>query len=161
MGTNYYLRPKVSSESKARIKELIDNDKFEDVKDILDKECATIHIGKQSGGWKFLWDVHYFNYFEPSKEAIIEWLKTGIIFDEYGKKFTLEEFFDNIRLEGTFNGEPLLDAVAYQKIAPHAYKYRIYDSWTLAEFIEKNIHPNSLGEFYLDDFRCVIDEDFS
>lgn len=160
MGTNYYLRPKVSSETKNKIKELVDLDKFEEIKDIL-SQYEDIHIGKQSGGWKFLWDVHYFNYFEPSKEAIIEWLKTGIIFDEYGKQFTLEEFFDNIRLEGTFNGEELLDAVAYQKIDPHAYRYRIYDRWTLAEFIEKNIYPNSLGEFYLDNFRCVIDEDFS
>lgn len=160
MGTNYYLRPKVSSETKNKIKELVDLDKFEEIKDILSQH-EDIHIGKQSGGWKFLWDVHYFNYFEPSKEAIIEWLKTGIIFDEYGDKYTLEEFFDNIRLEGTFNGRELLDAVAYQKIDPQAYRYRMFDSWQRARYVEKNIHPNSLGEFYLDNFRCVIDEDFS
>lgn len=160
MGTNYYLRPKVSSETKNKIKELVDLDKFEEIKDIVE-EYQDIHIGKQSAGWKFLWDVHYFNYFEPSKEAIIEWLKTGIIFDEYNNKYTVEEFFDNIRLEGTFNGEELLDAVAYQKIDPRAYRYRVYDSWLTAKYIEKNVYPNSLGEFYLDNFRCVIDEDFS
>lgn len=160
MGTNYYLRPKVSSETKEKIKELVDLDKFEDIKDILE-EYQDIHIGKQSGGWKFLWDVHFFEYFEPSKEAIIEWLKTGIIFDEYGDKFTIEEFFNEIRLDGQFNGHDLLDAEAYHKIDPKAYVYRGYDSWTLSRFTSKGIYPNSLGEFYLDDFRCVIDEDFS
>lgn len=160
MGTNYYLRPKVSSEIKTKIKELVDLDKFEDIKDILDN-YQDIHIGKQSAGWKFLWDVHYFDYYEPSKEAIIEWLKSGIIYDEYGDQYTLEEFFKDIKLDGEFNGRKLLDAEEYHKIDPRAYAFRNYDIYHTTRFISKGIYPNDLGEFYLDDFRCVIDEDFS
>lgn len=55
-----------------------------------------IHLGKRSAGWQFLWDYHNGVYFQPTLASIKEFLAQDgvIIYDEYGKVFTLEQFIN-------------------------------------------------------------------
>jgi len=72
MGTNYYARIIPSHERKEKLKELIDNDDF-DITSEVDKTygiftpfkmddvpVGEIHLGKASGGWKFLWNPNVY-----------------------------------------------------------------------------------------------------
>ena len=63
MGTNYYLRQKLSNDKKELMKSLIDQGDFNELKDMIPEK---IHIGKQSCGWKFLWNANRFEYFNPT-----------------------------------------------------------------------------------------------
>lgn len=55
-----------------------------------------IHLGKRSCGWQFLWDYHNGIYFKPTLESIKEFLSQDdiVIYNEYGEKFTLEQFIN-------------------------------------------------------------------
>lgn len=109
MGTNFYLRHKLSQEEKQKVKQLIDADKYEELRELLPED---IHIGKRSYGWKFLWDAHYFKHFKPTKESLFEWLKSGQIIDEYGELFTFDEFindevvYEGFDLDAYYNSNP-------------------------------------------------------
>lgn len=67
MGTNYYLRNKVSEDNKKLLKQLIDADKNDAIKELVHTlysypgtynqgEKGGFHLGKKSGGWRFLWN---------------------------------------------------------------------------------------------------------
>ena len=51
----------------------------------------SVHLGKRSSGWKFLWNfhdkVHYSN-----KEELLDYVRTGRVVDEYGMEIDPEEF---------------------------------------------------------------------
>jgi hypothetical protein len=51
----------------------------------------SVHLGKRSSGWKFLWNfndsAHYSN-----KEELLNYIRTGRIVDEYGMEIDPEEF---------------------------------------------------------------------
>ena len=55
-----------------------------------------IHLGKRSYGWQFLWDYHNGIYFQPTLESIKKFLSQDelVIYDEYGEKFTLDQFIN-------------------------------------------------------------------
>lgn len=113
MGTNFYCK-KNNTEIKKKLR-----DKFEELHNELlesvnfphhDYKCiierflwenknmnTEIHLGKRSGGWQFLWDYHNGRYYEPTLESIKEFLSQDnvTIYDEYGEKFTMQQFFDN------------------------------------------------------------------
>ena len=107
MGTNfYYIRPIPQSkktEMKSRIDEINNiEDLYEMITDVLEPHVDpttednvyNIHIGKRSGGWQFLFSLAISDYCESlTKEGILDWLRTGIIVDEYGEKYTPEQFW--------------------------------------------------------------------
>lgn len=150
MGTNFYLKERIDKQKKDYLKLLIEDEKWEEVKDSLPKE---IHIGKRSGGWKFLWDCHKFNYYEPNKESLINWLHSGDIYDENGTKFTVNQFLNDIPLKG-------YDLESYYQDNPDRDPY-FYNYMAVNYFIQATgITPNRLGEFYIEDYRFTISEDF-
>lgn len=65
MGTNYYARIIPKHERKEKLLEAVRSDRFKDVME-LSKELygdsdeyevrGVVHLGKRSGGWKFLWN---------------------------------------------------------------------------------------------------------
>ena len=58
------------------------------------KEENEIHIGKRSGGWKFLFDHNNWQYFDYTRESIDKFLKScHKIVNEYGEEMTPEEFW--------------------------------------------------------------------
>ena len=149
MGTNYYIKKYMTPEQKKEVIEKINNDQYDEVRNIIAK-VKDIHIGKRSGGWKFLWDANDFKYFEPTKESLIEWLKSGQIVDEYDQEFTFDEFW-NKKLDGFWDG---YDAITYEKDHPGKNYYR----HNIKEF---HGIPVTLDEFYIDNLRFSIYSDFA
>lgn len=148
MGTNYYIKKYMTPEQKKEVIDAINNDQYDEARDIMN-EVKDIHIGKRSGGWKFLWDANEFKYFEPTKESLIEWLKSGQIIDEYDQEFTFDEFW-NKELDGFWDG---YDAITYEKDHPEGIYWR------------KNISqfhgiPVTKDEFYIDNLRFSVSTDF-
>ena len=160
MGTNFYLRQKLSEKDKQIVIGLVKSDEYDKVREMLPKD---IHIVKISGGWKFHWDHNYFTFFKPSKESLIEWLKSGQIIDEYGEEFTFDQFWNKEIANFLYKG---YDLDSYAK--EHPEEHSIY--WDIQgrkrKLIEecpeiKNFEFSPLGELYIDDLRFSIFTDFS
>lgn len=139
----------MTPEQKKEVIDAINNDQYNEARDIMN-EVKDIHIGKRSAGWKFLWDANEFKYFEPTKESLIEWLKSGQIIDEYDQEFTFDEFWNDY-LNGFRDG---YDAITYEK--DHPVRNYLRQSYTIFHGI-----PVTLGEFYIDDLRFSIYSDFA
>lgn len=157
MGTNFYLRKKLSQEQRKEIDKAFDEEDFNKVRELLPKD---IHIGKRSGGWKFLWDAHYFKYFEPTKDALMKWLQSGKILDEYGDEFTFDEFI-NEEIKGFIDKG--YDIASYKYDHPEGLDFFHYDSRVqdFNRICDYDIHINQYGEFYIDDLRFTVSEDFA
>lgn len=160
MGTNFYLRQKLSQEQRKEIDKALDDGDFVKAGELLPKD---IHIGKRSGGWRFHWDHNYFKFFKPSKESLIEWLKSGQIVDEYGDEFTFDQFWNEEIGNFLYKG---YDMDIYAK--EHSEEDSIY--WDVQgrkrKLIEecpelKNFEFSPLGELYIDGLRFTIFTDFS
>ena len=149
MGTNYYIKKYMTPEQKKEVIDAINNDQYDEARDIMN-EVKDIHIGKRSAGWKFLWDANEFKYFEPTKESLIEWLKSGQIIDEYDQEFTFDEFW-NKELDGFWDG---YDAITYEKDYPE----RIYWRKNISQFYGI---PVTKDEFYIDNLRFSVSTDFA
>jgi hypothetical protein len=50
-----------------------------------------IHIGKRSGGWKFLWNFQDGKFY-TNKEELLKFIRSGRVVDEYGELQDTEEF---------------------------------------------------------------------
>lgn len=163
MGTNFYLRHKISEEDKKLLKNAIEEDDPLTI-DKLTQCTREIHIGKASYGWKFLWDANYFIHFKPNKESILNWLKSGVIYDEYNDKHSYDEFIQFLEVRHE-NPENSWDASTYSDYCTNEGKYsgyyprdtRFFD-WFETRF---GIKPNIYGEFYIDDMRFTVDSNFS
>ena len=149
MGTNYYIKKYMTPEQKKEVIDAINNDQYDEARDIMN-EVKDIHIGKRSAGWKFLWDANEFKYFEPTKESLIEWLKSGQIIDEYDQEFTFDEFWNDC-LNGFWGG---YDAITYEK----DYPKRSYWRKNISQF---HGIPVTNGEFYIDNLRFSVSTDFA
>ena len=157
MGTNFYIRKKLNDTEKEMIKKLIDEDKYDEAKELFPKK---IHIGKRSCGWKFLWDVHNFNYFDPTPQSLIDFTRDwGQIEDEYGEEFTFDQFWNDEIKNFLDSG---WDIHQYYKEHPDEYRHSCMSA--VLNFKEntktKNLDINMYGEFYLGKFRCTNHEDF-
>ena len=115
MGTNYYRIPS-AAEMERRRKELIEMivnvsidatsianyfREYEDDEDPLVNLSAwdkfthdiKIHVGKRSGGWKFLWNFND-NRFYSNREELLSFIRSGRIVSEYGDEEPVEEFIE-------------------------------------------------------------------
>jgi hypothetical protein len=54
-------------------------------------EGTNIHLGKRSGGWKFIWNWNNGKYYK-TKEELFEFVRSGRVVDEYGQQIDVEEF---------------------------------------------------------------------
>ena len=159
MGTNFYLKRKLSQELKKKLKDLIDNDSYEDAKNLL-LYTDKIHIGKRSAGWKFLWNIHNFEFFNPNEESIYKWLKSkdSFIVDEYGRVYDFDEFINNISFKG-------YDLESYYRDYPNYGNKYMYVS-SILSFKQRccisNVpNINDFGEFYIGKLRCTVFDEFS
>jgi hypothetical protein len=160
MGTNFYVKLpiKVRKNIKERIIKLIESDDWEMAHDEIQKHVKidenTVHIGKRSYGWKFLFDAHYAKYYDFNKKSITEFMKKGKLVDEYGEEYTPEKFWKSV--SEFEDGE---DAESYEQ------KYNknsqpMMTTVTPDKVFEK-YNPNRYGEFYGDGLRFTIFEDFA
>lgn len=112
MGTNFYARIIPSKDRKEKLKKMIDEDRFDDIKDEVadmygesdewNENHGEIHLGKRSGGWKFLFNPNYERYYPLTKEGLINFLKRDdvIIYTEYfsfreDDEYSKREYVDN------------------------------------------------------------------
>lgn len=102
MGTNYYWRPLITEEEREKIIKKVKNSKtIQDIKDfisynILNGRLSEIHIGKSSGGWQFLFNLEVRKYIRSQsfkRKYIDQWLRSGIIVNEYGVEISVDDFW--------------------------------------------------------------------
>lgn len=105
MGTNFYAVLPVKKRTTNKLRELADkldakeeiniDDELYDIKEELKEH--EVHLGKRSCGWAFLWDHNNLKYYEPTLESIKKFIddNNGEIQDEYGEKFTWEQFIND------------------------------------------------------------------
>lgn len=78
-------------------------------------EGVSIHLGKRSSGWKFVWNFHNNKYYS-SKDTLFEFIRSGRVVNEYGELIDNEKFI-KIALEwGQPDGH---DMESYYKKFPH------------------------------------------
>lgn len=134
MGTNFYkvIKPKIN---KSQVKEITKN-----VKQIIkasDENCfitdeqldyineqlselkfTKVHLGKRSCGWQFLWNHNNCEYYEKTLESIKTFLNKndGWIEDEYGDKYTVDQFIKEEIGEAMYNDpEKYINGPQYDK----------------------------------------------
>lgn len=166
MGTNFYARIIPATPEKQILKDLIDSDNFEAVEekcrelygkyniDIDGKRSGgVVHLGKRSGGWKFLWNPNVYvipkghleevngvrfyvkdkgelRYLYPlTKEGIFEFIRRDnvIVYDEYHDIQDKEEFIKDA-LDTTWTNiagetKEALDCGTYHQKHPTEVRY--------------------------------------
>ena len=77
---------------------------------------TSIHIGKRSAGWKFLFAPHP-ELYDQTKASINRYLKLNKenFYDEYGEKVDLEEFWEDIERR-----KNMIDAKSYLNLREEA-----------------------------------------
>lgn len=147
MGTNYYAHIIPTRERRDEIKRLVDENDFDKLKDLVHETYGkrdkynvnggTVHLGKKSGGWKFLWDTNQFivdegeynikekewipkkvlhKAYDLTKQSIMDFCRRQDveIYNEYREKLTPEEFFEEaFDDDSLWYGEPKLDSLMY------------------------------------------------
>lgn len=157
MSTNFYLQKRITQADKDQLIDLINNDKWNESRELLNELTEYIHIGKRAAGWKFKWNAHKFKYFEPSKESLCEWLKSGIILDEYGNEYSFEEFWKEN--ESFINDHTGYDLNKWY-LEGHDRWFNIDYSQFMKPYEQYNLNINKYGEFYIDDLRFTIDSEW-
>lgn len=120
MGSNYYARIIPTRERKEKIKQAIDNNDFDEIMSLVSMTYSTtnyyygenggsfaggeIHLGKRSGGWKFLWNPNWYKdlkghaerTFDEKGNSSYTWVNDGFdVFKYYDlTKKSLKEFID-------------------------------------------------------------------
>jgi hypothetical protein len=80
-----------------------------------------IHLGKRSGGWKFLWNFHNNKYYS-NKEELLTFIRSGRVVDEYGDLQDTEEFIEMAMTWGQPNGHVYNKTyVELQRMAGHGH----------------------------------------
>lgn len=155
MGTNFYIRQKIKDEDKKAIQDLLEANNMDSIKDYASEHNNCIHIGKQSFGWKFLWNANLFKHFKPSIKSLYSFLKSGDIYDEYNNKYTFEDFINHITINKGY------DLESYY--ASNKNIQKMYPGYNELTYFEKttNITPNIYGEFYIENHRFTISEYFA
>lgn len=199
MGTNFYARVIPTKERKEQLKKLIDEDKFEEISDAVAEmyghvgmyqlEGGIIHIGKRSGGWKFLWDTNWYDidegnydteqkkwipkpgikkWYDLNKKSISEFLHREDVrlFDEYGDEYNVDEFLKDIEeWDNTpwIDGSPKYDGKSYDEEEEkngNVTMYRRYGDSNEAKWKARGFDA-SHNDFYSDGMRFATFTDFS
>lgn len=168
MGTNFYFIPKISDEAVDNIlikaKKLDKNRNYSDVKDLYnelqDVLDTEIHLGKRSCGWQFLWNHNDLKYYKPDLKSIKKFLEEseGIIYDEYGDSYTVEQFFNEEIKDYLYKDSNHTDAKTYIKEHPNEPYYNL-DSKEL--HFKNHIYNSDYGEFLINKLRFADVTEFS
>jgi hypothetical protein len=98
MGTNFYCRRIPTQDQLNEIAGLVCNHQIDDAIDKLHEVNKQIHICKRSSGWQIGFDHNNGEYWQPTRESVNAFISQSdiIVFDEYKKEYTTEEFWDAI-----------------------------------------------------------------
>lgn len=109
MGTNYYVRKKISEQEKQELKALIDQESFGELQNRIPEK---VHIGKSSGGWKFIFNHNNWEHYKNIDE-LQAFIEENEFFDEYGRKVDPDEFWENV--EHKQRDPDMLDGKSYKE----------------------------------------------
>lgn len=86
-------------------------------------------IGKMSCGWQFLWCLNP-DYYNDNLKSIRTFLSLPdiIIYNEYGEKYTVDEFFDHIG-PCLYMDDEHINAFCYERLHPTEFSRRDKE-WT-------------------------------
>lgn len=122
MGTNYYWRPLITEEEREKLLEKTKNVKtLQEIEDFIccDLLNKEVRIGNSADGWKFLFYLgirkHIYGQ-SLKREDIDQWLRSGIIVDEYGTEISVDDFWALV--------DSKKDAMDYEEY----YKDELYSS---------------------------------
>lgn len=119
MGTNIYARvnpPKAEREKFVlKVKEIVDSDdlfalsKLEELLQEFAWDYPRVHLGKRSGGWKFLWAPNP-KWYDNTKASIDKFLRRDdvVLFNEYGVYLTPEQVWEEYANTEGFTHESYL-----------------------------------------------------
>lgn len=155
MGTNYYAIRKLPRSIKGKINEMIENDLYDEAMSLFNENYEKIHIGKQSYGWKFLFNYNHFKFYDLNRDSIDLLLRNEDItlYNEYGEKVDIDEFWEMVD-----KNQDKLDNMKY------------YDTLENKSFIllDETIPYDLIGkynvegyEFYSDNLRFSSSTEFS
>ena len=98
MGTNFYCRRIPTQDQLNKIADLVCNQQIDDAINKLHKVNKQMHICKRSSGWQIGFDHNNGEYWQPTRESLNTFISQPdiIIFDEYKKEYTAEEFWDTM-----------------------------------------------------------------
>ena len=161
MGTNYYLKKKVTEDDKRIINNLLyrdDYDVWDQIRKYCDNQDNEIHLGKNSGGWKFLFDLNDGKYYSDTRASIDEWLSNPEyeIFNEYGEKLSKDKFW-NIVLS-TMDDDHIDNKEYYTN---PKYSKDHPDWTTLERFFGYSRAEGNYGDYYNDGLRFARYTNFS
>lgn len=96
MGTNYYAKIIPAQEILDYIAYDVKKGFLEEAKDRLQDLTKRIHIGKSSGGWKFIFNHNDGIYYNMTRKSINNFLNREDIslHNEYGEIISVKEFWD-------------------------------------------------------------------
>ena len=208
MGTNYYARLIPTQEKKKELCQLITNSNdFYHIQNVISEVYGPytlsegkfyggiIHLGKYSGGWKFLWNPnifiqknghvdkvevetnHYvynyiadpetYHYVYPlTKKGIFDFINQDNIkiFDEYGKEYSAETFFNEAVDSVKWRDGEAFDAKSYHLYEESkGHKLSIYKN---TEYIKALCNLGfkvewPYSDFYSDGLRFAVTNEFS
>lgn len=134
MGTNFYAHRIPNEHERAEIHKKIDeylngDCMLDDVLNELSPSEKGLHLGKMSCGWQFLWCLNP-DYYDDNLKSIKTFLSLPdiIIYNEYGEKFTVDEFFDHIG-PCLYLDDEHINAFCYERSNPTAFSRRDKE-WT-------------------------------
>lgn len=98
MSIAYYLHLPIPKDLKQQLKKAVDQEDILEINNLMfELENYRIRIGQYSYGYQFLWESHKWKYFSPNMDSIKNWLSTGTIYDEYNNKYSLDQFWGEIK----------------------------------------------------------------
>ena len=199
MGTNYYARIIPSVESKTKLQKAIESNDYKTIIDLVNKLYSRlhldndelvggeVHLGKRSGGWKFLWNPNVYisrdiykdedtgeyrlgkyipEFLYPlTKEGIKEFIQRDDveIYDEYGKIQNKDEFFEMAINWVTWKDKEAWDSKTYYEEHPSDYDGYVYRS-DLTKYLDQesiDYISKSHTDFYNDGLRFSTSVEFS
>lgn len=103
---------------------------------------SSVHLGKRSSGWKFLWNWNKQRYYK-TKDDLLAFIRSGRVVDEYGQEFLSQDEFIEMAL--SWGKEDGWDIESYHRDNPDS----------------RRIWSNEKHEEYIDGLRVSTSTEFS
>ena len=175
MGTNFYKVLPAPEDFPKQVKKVLDVIELELIRygeisydtqeklDNLSKSKRSIHLGKRSCGWQFIWNHNNGEYYDVNIDSIKEFLESpGHIEDEYGEIFTVEQFFEE-EIKNFLWGDDErhnCNGTSYYKKHPEE-KYYHYGRHGSVNIRGKEYEWSGNGDFLVNGLRFADTTEFS
>jgi len=116
-------------------------------------EGLKIHIGKNSGGWKFMFNHNDWKYYKNMKE-LKEFIDSGQLINEYGEEYDIEEFWEFV--EKKQENPKMIDNKQYYEEWIPKNEPQMVESWAHRDASKKNYYQE-----IVEGYRFLTSTEFS